>query len=299
MSDPAIFALIACLGVFVFSFAGFAGALTAVPLMAIFLDPKDFVPALAIAVHIQNIPMSWEARRHVDFVSIRWIIGGCFFGIPFGVLVLSSLSGDWMGFGIGLFSLSMGLLFLAKVKVPMNDAVSTQLLVGLLSGLLGGATTAGGPPVVFYALARGWKRDQFRSTLMVYFLCLALFSISLFLARGMITSTVLIYAGVALLPMFVATRIGVWLKQRTNETGFRTAILVIITVTGGVGVLKSGWELFGKDAAPFANNTYESAPPVSTDRSAIPVLRKALPSHSGGEGGPQSPPSSNRAPVAE
>jgi len=167
--------------------------------------------------------------------------------------------------------------------------VPTQLIVGLCSGVLGGASTAGGPPVVFYALARGWKRDKFRATLMVYFLILAVFAIAMFGARGMITKTVLTYVGVAIVPMFLASRVGIWLKQRTDEQRFRLVILLIVTLTGSIGLGKSSWQLFGKERVAPAIFESESSIVNPDDRSADPVLRNLVPQDPSGRRAAEDP----------
>ena len=243
MLDLIYFACVASLGVFVFSFAGFAGALTAVPLLAIRLDPIEFVPPLAMCVQLMNCRMTWESRHDIHWGQIRYILGGCAVGIPIGVLLLRVVPGVWMGLAISMLAVCVGVLFMRKVEIPLPATIPVRLGVGLMSGVLGGAATAAGPPVVFYALARGWARDRFRATLLAYFLFLGITSICLYAAQGMVGRRTFEFVLAGALPMYLASRFGVWLKHRTDEARFRRAILCIVTGTGLLGIAEVGVDL--------------------------------------------------------
>jgi hypothetical protein len=238
MSDVIAFAVIASLGMLVQSTLGFAGSLLAVPLFALVMSPREAVPAYAILLLSVNSFLVWEGRRHIDGRPVRRLLLGGLPGVPIGALALKHLPVAWIGAAISAVTLLFGLLFLARVRVRLPDHPVTEPLVGLLSGILGGGISESGPPVVVYALARGWAKDAFRSSLLAYFLCLSAAGTLSYIAYGMVKGPMVLLAAAALVPAFAASRLGVRLKDRINERTFRLAVLATILVVSVCGLVK-------------------------------------------------------------
>lgn len=238
MTIAIVFALIASLGLLVESTVGFAGALLAIPLFALVMPPYEAVPTYALVTLSVNSFTVWEARHHIEVRPVRRMLLGGLPGVPLGAMALKYLPAAWIGTAISLITLGFGLLLLARVRVRFPEHRATEAAIGLLSGMLGGSISSPGPPVVLYALARQWTKDVFRSSLMAYFLCLAATGVACYLAYGMVTQQTLVLSLAALLPGFVASRIGTRLKHRINERTFRGIVLSIILLVGTCGPIK-------------------------------------------------------------
>lgn len=238
MTDLIAFALISSLGMLVQSTVGFAGSLLAVPLFALMMSPREAVPAYAMVLLSVNSFLVWEGRRHIDSRPVCRLLLGGLPGVPIGALALKYLPTAWIGVAISVVTLLFGLLFLARVRIRFPDHPATEPLIGLLSGILGGGISESGPPVVVYGLARGWAKDVFRSTLLAYFLCLSALGTLCYVAYGMMTVPMLLLALAALVPAFVASRVGVWLKERINERTFRLTVLLTILVVSTCGLVR-------------------------------------------------------------
>ena len=65
--DYLIFTAIVMLGLFVQSFAGFAGSLITIPLYSIFFIPKNIIPAHSLLMLVSNIILVIEARKHLQW----------------------------------------------------------------------------------------------------------------------------------------------------------------------------------------------------------------------------------------
>ena len=238
MTEFAFFALIASLGMLVQSLVGFAGSLFAIPLFALFMSPREAVPAYALLMLVIDIFLVCEGRRHIEWRSVRGLLIGGLPGIPIGAFALKHLPVPIIGATISVVTLLFGILFLARVRVRLPAHPLTEPAVGLLSGVLGGGISESGPPVVVYGLAKDWAKDVFRSSLLAYFLCLAIAAAISYFAMGMVSNRMLMLSGIALLPALAAAHIGVLLKRRTNEKSFRFAVLVVIIVVGIGGMAK-------------------------------------------------------------
>jgi uncharacterized membrane protein YfcA len=238
MTEIIVFALIASLGMLVQSTVGFAGALVAIPLLALVMSPHEAVPPYAVMMLLVNSFLVWEAREHIDGRRVRRMLVGGVPGVLIGALALKYLPATWLEVTISAATLVFGLLFLTRVRVRFPEHPATEPLIGLLSGLLGGSISAPGPPVVVYALARGWGKDVFRSSLLAYFLCLSASGTLCYFVCGMVTGRMILLSLVALPPAFVASRMGVWMKQRIGERMFRLAVLMTILLASVCGLLK-------------------------------------------------------------
>jgi uncharacterized protein len=245
MTSAIAFALIASLGLLVESTVGFAGALLAIPLFALVMPPAEAVPIFALVGLFVNSYSVWEARHHVEVRPVSRMLLGGLPGVPLGALALKYLPAAWIGTTISIVTLAFGLLLLVRVKVRFPKHRATEPAIGFLSGMLGGSISSPGPPVVVYALARNWTKDVFRSSLMAYFLCLAGGGAVCYLAYGMVTRRTLLVALAALLPAFIASRLGVRLKRHIDEDSFRRIVLVVILLVGICGLLKhlSAWSV--------------------------------------------------------
>ena len=157
---------------------------------------------------------------------------------PVGAWALQHLPVHVIGAAISVITLLFGLLFLTRVRIRFPVHPLTEPAVGLLSGMLGGSISESGPPVVIYGLSREWAKDVFRSSLLAYFLCLAITAAISYSLFGMVSSHLLLLSAAGLLPALAAGQVGVWLKQRIPESAFRAAVLVTVVAVGMVGLIK-------------------------------------------------------------
>ncbi len=238
MTEFAVFAAIASLGMLVQSTVGFAGSLVAVPLFALTMDPRAAVPAYCLLMLAVNVFLVCESRRHVRWRSVRGLLLGGLPGVPVGALALKHLPVAAIGVVISTVTLLFGVLFLSRVRVRFPDHPLTEPAIGLVSGVLQGGISESGPPVVIYALARGWAKDAFRSSLLAYFLCLASVAAVSYAALGMIHGRLIELAAVGVLPALAAAHLGVRVKERISEPAFRIAVLVTVIAVGITGLLK-------------------------------------------------------------
>lgn len=238
MTEFAVFAAIASLGMLVQSTVGFAGSLVAIPLFALFMSPREAVPAYCFTMLAVNLFLVCEGRRHVEWRSVRSLLIGGLPGVPIGAYALKNLPVHVIGAAISIITLIFGILFLSRVRVRFPVHPLTEPSIGLLSGVLGGSISESGPPVVVYALSREWPKDVFRSSLLAYFLCLATTAAVSYTSLGMVNSHSLTLSACGLLPALAVAHVGLWLKQRINESTFRLAVLVTVIAVGITGLLK-------------------------------------------------------------
>lgn len=70
MNEAILFVAIACTGMLVQSFLGFAGSPVAVPLFALWLDPREAVPAYTLLMVVIDVGLVLHAPKHVQWRTV-------------------------------------------------------------------------------------------------------------------------------------------------------------------------------------------------------------------------------------
>ena len=236
MYEILIFVAIQCLAILVGSVMGFGGGLTAIPLMALFFEPRLVVPAFSLVALVINAILVVESRQHLRWSRVKYLIAGGVVGIPIGAFALAYFPADIIKVVISVATLIFALLFLLKVTIPVRTNRLVQSAVGILSGILGGGIAQAGPPVVIYGLGLNWAKNVFRTTLLTYFLALAVIANINYLWLGLFGRVNLRFALWAVIPAVLASQVGIKIKNKIPENSFRTIALFVLIAVALLGI---------------------------------------------------------------
>lgn len=226
------------LGFLVQSVGGFGGGLLAVPLLTLIHEPKFIVPVFTLTVWILNLAVAFETRRHIVWPRVARIVLFSWISLPAGVYLLAHANQDIIRLGISLVTLILGVFFLLGIRPRIKDAAGSYMLAGLISGLLSGSAAMGGPPLIIMGYAMGWKKDEFRATLVACFALNGIISILMFYLNGLLHTGNITIVPLALLPVLLAAYAGIRIKNRLNQRMFSRLTLGLIILIGAVGALR-------------------------------------------------------------
>lgn len=203
----------------------FGFALVAVPLLLLLMPATDAV-ALSLALgSLLNLFMVRVERSRIAWREIGWLMPAAAAGAVAGMFLLKSLDGPLFKAFIALTFLVMALLMLTGSSWKAGPGQSLRQSVGFLSGLLNGATSMGGPPVVLYLTGRGLTKERLRGTLAMFFLMGNIAALAAFAAAGLFDAD-LAYAtlilAMAVIPGSLAGRA---LTSRLHPGSFRRLVL--------------------------------------------------------------------------
>ena len=213
---------------------GFGLSLIAVPVIGI-VDPS----ALPVTMLILAVPftaaMAFRERQNIDVPGFWLIAIGRIPGTLAALALLSAITEKELSIVIGVAVIVAVVTSVVAPEVPLG--VTTRLVAGAISGLMGTAAAIGGPP-----LAIAYQRrpgPELRSTLAVSFVFGSSLSlVALWLSGHVRFEHLLLSAwllpGLAL-GLFLATK----LHRFLDKGWLRPTVLVFAAMSGAVAILRS------------------------------------------------------------
>jgi uncharacterized membrane protein YfcA len=148
---------------------GFGSALVMVPVLSMFLSPREVVPITLVLGTIMNLVIMVQARRSVDRRMLLPLFVPALVGIPIGTLVLLVLPAPFLRILIGGVIISFSLALLAGFSMEIRNERVASVPIGFASGVLNGSITMSGPPLILFFQNQGMDRARFRANLVTFF----------------------------------------------------------------------------------------------------------------------------------
>jgi hypothetical protein len=184
------------------SIFGFGEALIAVPLLAFFLPLNVAAPlAVLVSITIAAVVVAQDWKK-IHVLSVAWMVTATVFGIPFGLLLLTSNHTRIVKAALGVIIVAFSIYSLLGSRMSGETALRRRapelerdhrgwlLVCGFFAGVLGGAYGMNGPPLAIYGAMRRWSAQHFRATLQGYFLPASIIGMSGYWLAGLWTPTV-------------------------------------------------------------------------------------------------------------
>ena len=233
MEEILLIGLIIFAGTFVNSVAGFGLALVAMPFLISLLGLKNAVPLMALIGLSVLFFLSIRFRRALSFGMVWRLLAASLVAIPFGVQILGQvpeiITLTFLGVVIVLYVLYRAF----KLPMPALSNPNWAFLFGAIGGLLSGAYSTSGPPIVTYADARRWSPDEFRSNLSAYFFTNTIFTIIVHYFSGNLTGLVIQSWLLALPFMAAGLAAGYYMDRFINQDRFSKIVFILLFILGG------------------------------------------------------------------
>jgi hypothetical protein len=217
-----IIAVALLVGAAVQSVVGLGLGLVAAPVTT--LVAPELMPGVLIALAMVLPCLSLVVEHdEIDWRGLAWALPPRVLGTVLGVVVVSRFSERSLGIAVGLMVLLAVALTWRAVSVPINRA--TLMTAGVVSGVTGTATSIGGPP--FALLYQHRSARQIRTTLAVYFLLGAAFSLVGLAASGDLSRHQVLVAALLVPMVLLGLLVGVRLRTRLRQAAVRPAVLIV------------------------------------------------------------------------
>jgi len=213
--------------------AGFGSALTALPLLAIFLDIKTAIPLVGLFSLSVTTLLLVQLLKYLEWKRIYALTLGAIPGIPVGVFFLKRLDKDTIQWALGVFLIIYSIYSLSYKLSKNGIREAWAYFYGFLGGCLGGALSTPGPPVVIYTSLQSWSKDGIKATLQGFLLISYVTAVFAQAVSGATTVAVLRFYVICLPALTLGTYGGSYFYGKISEEWYRRIMLILLTFLGG------------------------------------------------------------------
>jgi uncharacterized protein len=214
--------------------AGFAfGIIAAGPWLHVLTPSQTTALIVAYGLVVQGYSV-WKLRAAIKIGRLLPFLLGGAIGSPLGVQLLRWVSATHLRLGVGAVLIVYAAHGLLRPNLPRfaGTSRSADALVGLLGGVLGGATGLAGIVVMIWSGLRGWSKDEQRAVFqpagVANFAMIALWIGGV----GVLDRDTMMLFAVGLPFILAGLWIGFAFYRKTDEAGFRKIVLILLLVSG-------------------------------------------------------------------
>jgi hypothetical protein len=212
---------------------GFGYGLVAMAVLASLLHIKAAVVILAPASFCLCTMLFLRLRSHVAWRDATPIAISVVMGVPLGAAFLVHADPALLQAVLGVLLIVSALYAtLPRLAERAWHRVFLGVPCGLLSGAMGGALGASGPPVIAFVSTQGYGRFRYTGTLQFVFGVMALARLVEFARRGLFTQDLLLQSGLGVVCVLAGALVGVRVLQRFSDRTFRGIVTVCLVLLG-------------------------------------------------------------------
>lgn len=239
MLETAYIAIIITLAGFLHGLTGFGFGLIALPLLSLLIPIKTIIPLTLILSIFINLTLAVQLKESIHVKTISTLLVTTIPGIPLGIYMLTQFPAETLALLVGVLMVSFTSYQLLAKPVPRKFGTPVTLFAGFTSGILTGATSTGGPPVIIYAAFQPWTKDQAKVTLASYFLICGVVTTIIHAFSGVITADVLYYSAVGFPALIVGMYAGTWTYKHISDHGYRRLAIILVMLLGIMMIIKN------------------------------------------------------------
>ena len=216
--------------------------LISVPVLSLWLPAGRAIGLLAVPVVLSNLVQAREgALVRPAWQRFRWLIAAQFVATIATVRFTADLPSQQLGILVAVAVLvAVGLMWAQpRMVIEPQHERGVGIAVGLMAGVLGGASSLTGPVFISYLMALGLRRDEFVRSISLIYLCGSLPIYGAMLFFGRIAWSDVGLSVLALVPVYLGMQLGQRLRQRLADALFRRVVLVFLVIVAGLLLLKA------------------------------------------------------------
>jgi len=204
-------------------------------ILAVFIDIKLAIPLVFLPSLSSNIMVMVGAGRFFESLKRFWLLFlSALPGLFLGIWFLGNSQNEAPKVLLGLVMLLYGIWGLKNGLFELSKRRERQLTipVGLLSGLINGATGSQIMPIMPYLLSLKMDRDLFVQTINCSFTINSLLMMICLGKIGLISLPVIYVSSVGIVPVAVGIFLGGILRKKVTEWVYRKLVLILLICLG-------------------------------------------------------------------
>lgn len=220
------------LAVFTQSLSGFGVALVAMSLLPALISIQVATPLVAVVGLTIEIILLIRYRSALNLQVVWRLIAASIIGIPLGVWALGRLDDEVVLTVLGILIAGYAIYALLNLRMPELRHPIWAYISGFIAGILGGAYTTSGPPVIVYGDCRHWERAEFKSNLQGFFFVSSIFIVVMHAFGQNLTPVVWRYYLLCIPAMIIGIIAGVSLDKVIDPVLYRKIVLGLLVILG-------------------------------------------------------------------
>lgn len=214
---------------------GFGGAMVMSPPLALLLGARLAVPVVLLLESVVAAPMLLQTRQRVNWRFIGAILAAACICVPLGVRVLASTDARLIRQAIAIAVIGFSLIFLRGWRYAGRPRLATSLGLGAMSGIMLGATSVGGPPVILYLLSGPDPIETTRANLTLFVTVTSFVGVVMLWHEGIFDAPAG-WTSLWLAPAYYVGLVGgIGLFPRFSDSRFRQfTLLLLIAVSAAI-----------------------------------------------------------------
>ena len=217
---------------FVQGLSGFGSALVAMPLLLLFMPARAAVPFCILMGLAITLQLGIGLKKHLDFKKIAPLFAGCLPGIACGTYLLKNVDNLFIKRGLGLILVTYSLFQLLAHSRPLKLKACWGVLAGFLTGIIGAAFSAGGPPTIVYTSLNKWDKDTMKATLTGFFFLTGLIIAAAHAITGITSSLVVKYFMTSIPFVIAGTFSGTLAYKHISHREYLKLIYLLLLLMG-------------------------------------------------------------------
>ena len=222
---------------FIQGLTGFGSALVAIPLLTLLLDIKTAIPLTLLNGFVIVTFLFVRLQSHIIQQRVTPLCISSIPGLIIGVILLRTTPSKEISIALGILIIVNSLYSLLFKPARKKLKIRWAYIAGFLTGLAGGAFSAGGPPVIIYSTLSDWDKNEIKATLTTFFLFTSLLAIPMYCIGGLITWQIMkywLYSGPAVL---LGTLLGLLCSNRLSTKQFLNMVYILLGILGAMMVI--------------------------------------------------------------
>ena len=203
------------------------------------LPPAQVVPVILLLEIVASVSLLPQVWRQIDWHSLSWLSVGVILGTPAGVYLLATIPSRPMRMAIAILVMILAVSLLSGYTRKKMPGRTGTVATGIASGVLNGAATIGGPPVILFYFSSPAGVAVSRASLIAFFFGTDFFALAMCVCQGLMNIQTSIMGAACMVPMLIGVGAGSWLFKRTNIEGFRQKVLILLIVLSVLGLMRA------------------------------------------------------------
>lgn len=237
MSPLIIFSLTAIIVLFasfVRGSAGFGLAMTAMPLLNLFMPYSDTV-ILAVYLNLMfSVVHLIRSKGSITTLNLVLTLVFGILGVSLGVLMLKNIDQNLLKTMAGIIIILFGFSILFGFEIRVRNKSFAFSFAALTGGILAGSASVGGPAAAIILGGTDMKQDKFRYAMSVFFLVSYMYSAIMYGFTDLVNKENIIMIVYSLPFMAVGLVTGDKIASRINRKVFRRMVLVLLIISGSI-----------------------------------------------------------------